>query len=63
MLPLEGVHGGREDGVPLEGVQGGREDGEGPGAPDDPVGSLNPPNPCFFFFPGGFFPGGGCWLP
>ena len=57
MLPLEGVHGGREDGVPLEGVQGGREDGEGPGAPDDPVGSLNPPNPFFFF------PGGGCWLP
>ena len=60
VLPPEGVHAGREDGVlPPEGVQDGREDGEGRGAPDDPVGRLNPPEPFLFFF----FPGGGCWLP
>ena len=63
--PPEGVQAGREDGVvPPEGVRAGRGDGEEREAPEDPVGSLNPPNPCFFFFfPGGFFPGGGCWLP
>jgi len=56
--PPEGVQAGREDGVvPPEGVRAGRGDGEERGAPEDPVGSLNPPNPFFFF------PGGGCWLP